>query len=360
MTGYSPRTCAEERATSDEFLRKLESGKRYAEITGEDASVVITRFFSIFYMFYQSTQVWGNLLSSAVLSINAEIKSNKSDEHLDLCGYNFCLNNRDQNESFTDGNGTQDISSQLPKPANWQIYVLATVYLAAPALATLLLMTFLDPIKGSQENTMEGKSDCQLVAATFDHLRHPYQMLLVPLTIWSGIERAFLGADFTAAYVSCSLGIHMVGFIMICYGAFGVLASMSASTMVRVLGRVPLIILAFLINLSMIITLIYWTPNPQQMPVFFAISGLWGLADGIWQTQINSLYGVLFAGNTEAGFSNCRLWGATGFSIAFACSSVLCVHSKIIVIITILVLGVTGYLIIEVIEKLGGLYKRSD
>ncbi|XP_064093342.1 UNC93-like protein [Macrobrachium nipponense] len=152
----------------------------------------------------------------------------------------------------------------------------------------------------------------------------------------------------------------MVGFIMICYGAFDVLASMSASTMVKFLGRVPVIVMAFLINLSLIVTLIYWIPNPQQMPVFFAISGLWGFADGIWQTQINSLYGVLFAGNTEAGFSNCRLWEATGFTIAFACSSVLCISSKIVVIVTFLVLGVTGYLIIEMIERLGGLKRRDD
>lgn len=34
--------------------------------------------------------------------------------------------------------------------------------------------------------------------ATAFHCRKPYQLLIIPLTIWSGIEQAFLGADFTA------------------------------------------------------------------------------------------------------------------------------------------------------------------
>lgn len=42
------------------------------------------------------------------------------------------------------------------------------------------------------------KSGLVLVAATFNQLRHPYQLLIVPLTIWSGVEQAFLGADYTA------------------------------------------------------------------------------------------------------------------------------------------------------------------
>ncbi|XP_064093242.1 UNC93-like protein [Macrobrachium nipponense] len=90
------------------------SGKRYAEITGEDTCAVITKFFSIFYMFYQSTQVWGNLLSSAVLSIDAEVEFNKSEDDLHLCGYNFCVSRRDSyNESFTVGNGTQEVPARI-------------------------------------------------------------------------------------------------------------------------------------------------------------------------------------------------------------------------------------------------------
>lgn len=40
-------------------------------------------------------------------------------------------------------------------------------------------------------------------------------------------------------------------------------------------------------NLSCIIALLYWRPNPDQLGVFFVFSALWGMADAIWQTQTN-------------------------------------------------------------------------
>ena len=49
----------------------------------------------------------------------------------------------------------------------------------------------------------EGKvlSGFQLLIATFRHLKNPFQILLIPLTMWSGFEQGFFGADFTAVSV---------------------------------------------------------------------------------------------------------------------------------------------------------------
>ena len=38
----------------------------------------------------------------------------------------------------------------------------------------------------------------QLLGATFSHMKKPYQLLIIPLTFWSGVEQGFFGADFTA------------------------------------------------------------------------------------------------------------------------------------------------------------------
>lgn len=40
-------------------------------------------------------------------------------------------------------------------------------------------------------------------------------------------------------------------------------------------------------NISCIIALLYWRPNSDQLGVFFVFSALWGMADAVWQTQIN-------------------------------------------------------------------------
>lgn len=43
-------------------------------------------------------------------------------------------------------------------------------------------------------------------------------------------------------------------------------------------------------HLSCIIALLLWKPNPDQLAVFFVFSGLWGMADAVWQTQNNGEY----------------------------------------------------------------------
>lgn len=37
----------------------------------------------------------------------------------------------------------------------------------------------------------------KLLVSTVKHLRNVNQLLLIPLTIWSGLEQSFLGAQFT-------------------------------------------------------------------------------------------------------------------------------------------------------------------
>ena len=109
------------------------------------------------------------------------------------------------------------------------------------------------------------------------------------------------------------------------------------------------------------------------LPVVFALAGLWGVADAIWQTQINALYGVLFSSDEEAAFSNYRLWESFGFFLGFitqvkttikygghlvldsietSFSQALgvCVFPKLILTIIFLGLGMSGYLIVEVME----------
>jgi len=49
-----------------------------------------------------------------------------------------------------------------------------------------------------RQGSSGGKSGKQLLVATFQHMRKPYQMMIIPLTLWSGFEQAFIGADFTA------------------------------------------------------------------------------------------------------------------------------------------------------------------
>ncbi len=57
----------------------------------------------------------------------------------------------------------------------------------------------------------EALTGVQLLIATFRHLRNPFQLLLIPLTMWSGFEQGFFGADFTAVSYYCKF-VNMIDF----------------------------------------------------------------------------------------------------------------------------------------------------
>uniref|UniRef100_A0A7G3B7M5 Uncharacterized protein n=2 Tax=Lutzomyia longipalpis TaxID=7200 RepID=A0A7G3B7M5_LUTLO len=84
------------------------------------------------------------------------------------------------------------------------------------------------------------------------------------------------------------------------------------------------------------------------MWVFFTLSGLWGVGDAVWQTQINGIYGALFRRNKEAAFSNYRLWESAGFVIAYAYSTTLCARMKLYVMISVMILGIFGWIVVEI------------
>ncbi len=63
-----------------------------------------------------------------------------------------------------------------------------------------------------------------------------------------------------------------------------------------------------------------------------------------------ALYGVLFESDEEAAFSNYRLWESLGFIVAYILQVTTCVHKKLIVVVAVLVIGMAGYLVIEVLE----------
>ena len=63
----------------------------------------------------------------------------------------------------------------------------------------------------------------QLLGATFSHMKKPYQLLIIPLTFWSGVEQGFFGADFTAVRKIRFLIKKFAYFFLLCRGTLHVL-----------------------------------------------------------------------------------------------------------------------------------------
>merc|ERR1712083_767567 len=211
----------------------------------------------------------------------------------------------------------------------------AGIYLFCSISSALIIAFFVDPLtRFGEDERKEGKeklTGTQLLVATFRHMKKKNQILIIPLTFWSGAEQGFFGADFTAGFVTCAYGVHVVGRVLIVFGVCDALASVGFGFIIKLIGRLPIFILGACINFAVIITMLSWTPTVSSVGVVYVLAALWGVGDAIWQTQINALYGVLFASDEEAAFS------------------------KIILTIVFLSIGMAGYFVVEFLE-----YKKSQ
>ncbi|XP_037938332.1 UNC93-like protein [Teleopsis dalmanni] len=322
-------------------------GQVYAKITEQAVDAIIVRFFGFFFLAWQTAELWGNLISSLVLSNGAhgggsDSNTTISEEDLQYCGANFCVNGN------THGN--------LERPPDHEIFEISMIYLSCIIAAVAIIAIFLDPLKrygekrkGSQ--SAQELSGMELLSATFRQMKKPNQQLLIPITVFIGMEQAFIGADFTQAYVSCALGIHQIGFVMICFGVVNAICSILFGSVMKYIGRTPIIVLGAIVHFTLITVELFWHPNPSNPLIFYAMSGLWGVGDAVWQTQINGLYGLLFRRNKEAAFSNYRLWESAGFVIAYAYATTLCARMKLYILLAVLALGCIGYVIVEILYR---------
>ena len=111
------------------------------------------------------------------------------------------------------------------------------------------------------------------------------------------------------------------------FGVCDALASIGFGFIIKFVGRFPIVILGACINITAISVMLSWTSSTSSVIglhihfihrsnilthviflVVYLLAALWGTADAAWQTQINSLYGVLFKTHEEAAFSNYKLW----------------------------------------------------
>ncbi|CAO1386891.1 unnamed protein product [Diamesa hyperborea] len=324
-------------ASKATYLTQL--GQVYAKLTDQSVEAIIVRFFGFFFLAWQSAELWGNLISSLVLSSGAHGSgggsSNFSEASLDLCGANFCV------ASVSSDN------ANLSRPPDEEIFQISAIYLACIAGAVIIIGDRYGEKRRGSISAQE-LSGVELLSATFKQLRKPNQQLLIPLTIFIGMEQAFIGADFTQAYVSCALGIHQIGYVMICFGVVNAICSIIFGSIMKYIGRFSIIVFGTVIHMAIFSYLLFWRPDPNQPMIFFLISGLWGVGDAVWQTQINGLYGTLFRRNKEAAFSNYRLWESLGFVIAYAYSTALCTAHKLYSVMGVLGLGAFCYIIVEI------------
>ncbi|KAL7738159.1 hypothetical protein ACLKA6_006502 [Drosophila palustris] len=311
------------------------------------------KFFGLFFIFYQMAQVWGNLISSSVLTLSAAESTSPANESLavddldleasisrvgELCGARFCP-----------GIGAE-VNPNLVPPAPEQIRLLNSIFLTCMAGAVVMMIFGVSSLKRygvKRGDTGDGISGLKLLTVTINLLRKRRQMLMLPITMFIGLEEAFLAVDFTRSFVACGWGISKIGFAMICFGVANAIAAGIAGALVERIGRVTLAAICAVLNLCLLTYMYSWEAREGDYLSYCAFAAIWGICDGVWLVVVNAFYGILFPNHLIAAYSNFRLWESTGSVIGYVISSQLCTSTKLIILMCVMLVGCVGYGLIE-------------
>ncbi|CAH1801811.1 unnamed protein product [Owenia fusiformis] len=352
---------------------------------GESIYQLIVKFNGIFYMLFQSTQIWGNLISSLVLhppSVNSNTTTGSTRV---ACGAAFCPYEVDHTL-----NATSVQKNHVETDVT--VYILMGTYLGCGALGFALTILFMDNINEKRcnkktdvgvinetsvliadhddiERTNHNQNDNEAgkhtqikdleqseniflsLWTTLKLMCQPSILLLTPLFIFSGAEQAWLFGDFTQAFTTCTLGVSTVGYTMIGFGVSGIVISFLTSRLEKCIPRLAMFIAASILNIGVLLTVHFWQPQSETMWMFFLVPVLWGASDTIWLTQISSHIGINFSANKEDVFAIWRLWQAFGQMISFAVSHYVCMNTKLYTLMSMVVLSMVLFIIDFTLNK---------
>uniref|UniRef100_T1J285 Uncharacterized protein n=1 Tax=Strigamia maritima TaxID=126957 RepID=T1J285_STRMM len=278
------------------FMYVNSAGYWLARITDENnLDAILVRVSGIMNASLGSGFIWGNVALYLILGPPPEVDVNSAQ---DLCGAAYC--NKELNVT----------TLQPPSPNSY--YTLIGI-LTAMSVVACAISYFLEDFSsrlGHKCCTM--REICTVFRNTWRVFKNPNMFLLAPLTVVIAMEEAFMVGDITKALISCSLGISMVGLIMMAFGVSELVASLVHWPIVQKLGRPFAVGMAVFIFIVEIVTLLLWKPNPHYLPVYFVLVCLWAAADAILISVTFATYGVFFEDNMEGGFAAANVWLSLG------------------------------------------------
>lgn len=183
----------------------------YAQLTQQAREEVISRFFGIFFITFQSSQIWGNWLSSAMLDPETWDGNDTDSSYMHLTSdeadfyslhnpiYKYCGGTWNSCRG-ADLDRTNNTNFRSPSPKGY--HKLVGLWIACVLTAALLVAVLFDQLDSDAEMLKDGnrekpRIEFNLFKSTLKHLKSPHQVALIPLTIYSGLEQAFVAADFT-------------------------------------------------------------------------------------------------------------------------------------------------------------------
>ncbi|XP_065854033.1 UNC93-like protein 3 [Euphorbia lathyris] len=226
----------------------------------------------------------------------------------------------------------------------------------------IMLMCFLSKrdTKGEGEQESSSVSLCSslklLSKLVISPLLDIRMLLIIPLIAYSGLQQAFVWAAFTKNIVTPALGVSGVGGAMAVYGAFDAICSLTAGRLTSGLRSITWIVSggALLHAIVFLWILLNSSVTSGILGVIcpLLMASMLGIGDGVCNTQLNALLGMLFKNDMEAAFAQLKVWQSASIAVVFFVNAYISLHAMVLIMIAALCVSVAAFLFLSLqVEK---------
>ncbi|KAL9683886.1 hypothetical protein QQ045_021313 [Rhodiola kirilowii] len=235
--------------------------------------------------------------------------------------------------------------------------LLFVVFLCSMTLGTIL-MCFLQKKNGKPEKEIPDASVsfCTSVVALSKSVITPLfdnrMILVIPLIAYSGLQQAFVWAEFTKYIVTPTLGVSGVGGAMAVYGAFDAITSVAAGRLTSGLRSVTWIVSTgvFIQSIVFVWLLFKYSAVSGILRIGYPLimAALLGAGDGVLMTQLNALIGMLFKHDTEGAFAQLKVWQSASIAVVFFIGPYITLQTMLLIMVAALVISIISFLYLTV------------
>ncbi|CAI9779036.1 unnamed protein product [Fraxinus pennsylvanica] len=173
-------------------------------------------------------------------------------------------------------------------------------------------------------------------------------LLVIPLLAYSGLQQAFVWAEYTKYLIKPTLGERGVGGAMAVYGVFDAICSVAAGRLTSGLLSITIIVSlgAFIQAIVLCLLLLNYSISGGLLSTLYLllIGGMWGIGNGVLNTQLSAFLGILFKHDLEGAFAQLKLWQSISIAVVYFLSSYISFQTMVVIMLTALCISVVCFL----------------
>lgn len=180
-------------------------------------------------------------------------------------------------------------------------------------------------------------------------------LLVIPLIAYSGLQQAFVWAEFTKDIVKPALGESGVAGSMVVYGVFDAICSLTAGRLTSGLTSITWIVSGgALLQASAFVWMLVKSSFSGVFQIIcpLVLAAILGIGDGVLNTQLNALLGLLFKSDTEGAFAQLKVWQSASIAVIFFLSPYISLQAMLWIMLAGVSLSFSGFMYLSLnVEK---------